>query len=394
MDEPKLSTRSDKFKHIIITNSYRAENSELIFEDAIQQWQLHTGKTEYSETCICSAPIQHNYAIINCHNKNVLIVGSECINKFSCNELKKALKLKLKMEKGNKKHKLCCVCCTYCIPITEPTKTICSSCWNDDCKTPSSVYLELYGETCDKCQNKYVPRYPGCKTCTDCYNEVMRFATPCKRCGENNIPPGQEKKEMCSKCSQSEECRRVCSNCNKKAILGNAPEWVKTCSDCDAKLSKKCENCDENFKPRFPGCKICTTCYKTNMEYARTCSKCGNNTIPPNADVDVTVCNKCKKPEGMRQCEVCKNLTIYPKAPPHVTKCYKCLEIEMRSCEKCNQKKIYPNAPAYVKLCTTCQKVGKPASIDTKCKNPECNTILTEKWMKLCGPCYANVKRS
>jgi len=347
------NTRVKKFKSILLENSQSEDYAE-----AVNEWRYYVRKAGEvgCDKCICGTPIVYQHAIANAKTDKVLTVGSECIKKIRNKEIRDGMKLQLKIDKGNIKDKrICIVCCDYRVGNKEPTYNICKSCYAEGEREPSKTYLSLFGDECVRCDAKFIPKFEGADLCLKCYKDKQKLAKECPRCGEKNILPGQENKKMCTKCSTSSDCMRVCKGCKKKAIYGNSPDYVSLCSKCGDDTI--CGSCEKKFNAKWPGCKTCPDCARDEKEYYRECFTCGQKKIPPTEGDDVSVCKACANTDGKRECI------------------------------DCGKKAIYGNKPAFIKKCDDCNAKGKK---DRPCPKKGCKNIIIAKdhWKKECSACY------
>ena len=89
---------------------------------------------------------------------------------------------------------------------------------------------------CIDCQNSFLPKWEGLKTCTDCYYASKEYSRSCIKCKDGLILPEQpDEVLLCKKCNgfETKANMRTCTKCKKPAIHPNAPSFVKLCNVCE-----------------------------------------------------------------------------------------------------------------------------------------------------------------
>ena len=143
-------------------------------EDYINEWDVvnNTWDIPHQDQCICSQEIQNNYFIRNRVNGTVLVIGSECINKFGSEEMKDKHKVMKKQDTYSGDRRMCVSCCKYMISANaESWKNVCKSCYKNGDKTVSKVYADTNGLiVCPSCKQYKINKEDSWKKeCSSCW---------------------------------------------------------------------------------------------------------------------------------------------------------------------------------------------------------------------------------
>lgn len=244
----RAKDKPSRFEQVVLKFS-EAKTYEL----AIQEWDSSIASDMSTSTCICSQEIEDLHYITNRVTGNILIVGSECINKLGTEEMKKDLKTRSTVKNYTGEKRPCLHCGTH---KKSEGKFYCSSCLSNQTNTPSRVVLEEIGlapcwgldcdamipniisvNYCDKCD---APESLYCYSCGDwssdkprcfdCYKKKMPIKCKSKTC-LTMIPYAATTswKTMCDICKSKQP--RVCSNGNCSNIIAStAPSNYHYCS--------------------------------------------------------------------------------------------------------------------------------------------------------------------
>jgi len=126
-DEFRVISKPDRFNSII---RHFSKNKDL--ENPISEWVIigceYTNNTQnkYTSKCICSQSIKNEFFIQNIYNGNILVVGSDCINKVS-NKL--ALDIN-NFEKFVKKIIIECKSCKINNHVNNIYDNLCKNCYD------------------------------------------------------------------------------------------------------------------------------------------------------------------------------------------------------------------------------------------------------------------------
>lgn len=125
--------------------------------EALREWQMGIIGLDIYNKCICSHPISNNHYIRNTKNGNSLVVGSDCILKFSFDEnTKQSVKYQKRMKSDldrTKTYRPCEDCGNYVNDIDAHPKTKCYSCVE---KLSYEIVNCSNHETCDNNGYKYI----------------------------------------------------------------------------------------------------------------------------------------------------------------------------------------------------------------------------------------------
>lgn len=227
-----LSTKPEKFKAIILHFSgltYTPDTADFLIEQSIDQWKLivrSVNSEDEKAHCSCSQKIHNLYYVYNPINKSILLIGSECINKFA-----KGTKL-YEDFKIVKKIIQQCKNCDLQYPINRLIGGYCYQC--QDYNTTKKKY-------CVTCLNLTVPgNKKRCKKCRDENNTKYitiinsQSTKQCCRCEkEFHIEEGEDFKTMCKSCYQTNIQKKICKSC--KRTFNAQSSWVKECYSCYSK---------------------------------------------------------------------------------------------------------------------------------------------------------------
>lgn len=337
------------FREVITQASQSSE-----YDTAITEWELGKTIVPHEDHCICGAPITNNFHVYNPLTECDLIVGMECITKFNNIEMTNAAKLQLKALKPNENGKrLCHSCCRYAV-TGESFRTFCETCYKDEIRDPSPLYLSAFGVPCGECNGLYIKMSETTTVCRSCYlKRKAASSTTCENCREE---PTLDGKRFCSGCARL--LSRMCEKCKVPKISANFPEFIKLCDECG---TRDCDVCGESYRAFWSKATVCGKCRESEMEFARDCFQCGLPKIAPSEPDTVTHCKACAATVGRRVCKLCKEPKISANARAKVVHCDDCLETAAR----------------------------KKGIVPVKC--PHCPTMIPARdvhWRKTCGPCY------
>ena len=139
-DIVKLYKLNKNFHYFNAVLLYHSQSP--ILKEAIDEWIYDKKPTDISDKCICTHHIEQNYHIINKINNHRLIIGSDCINKFLNDNVKKLHKLNLKIDNHQGVTRLCQCCCNFKISgDKEDYIKFCKSCFYPGIK-PSELFNE------------------------------------------------------------------------------------------------------------------------------------------------------------------------------------------------------------------------------------------------------------
>ena len=413
----------ERFMAIILTFSQSKEPIEAMKEwTNIQNIQNENEKEPQKlfceiKQCICSQNIEITYRVKNKLNNNILVIGSSCIEKFGCKELKDLHKAIKKRDNYGGDKMMCAGCCNHRIAADESWKTYCTKCFDSGIRKPSDVYkiLNQYKE-CSMCKKQEI--LPSSQKII-CYNCSLINAKECSLCKEKRLPldsPIWDK--ICRECiEEGMKNPRECSICKLKRISSNDATWKTTCSFCIEEGNanpRQCSRCELKKIPSYKpiDIKLCVDCKKEeDANNSRECQKCGLKNIPNSYDLWKTYCIGCIKEgnENPRECEGCGEKKIPSYKPDTIELCAECTKEDKkmmmeyaRACEKCGQKKILPTSEDYIKLCMDCNMENKKEKEELASKNCRNCEICKLKnvpsdwpdWRKSCVSCFVKSKGS
>jgi hypothetical protein len=254
-DIGNITGMPERFTAVIMAYSQSKD-----YEYAINEWSvINVNSSEYTEQCICSHKIEINNYVRNNINGNVLIIGSECINKFGSGNMKTNLRIVSNIRKYTGTKRMCQRCCKHKIPgNAEDWKTLCRSCYKKGERTASEEYKQVMGyRQCKQCKKFSISKdaEDWKMVCNSCYSRILtERVDDCKNIGYRScqqfkklsIPEDAEDwKTLCNLCYNRKilgrfdhtgeikkvECRQ-CQTCNKSNIPKNEPGWKLQCLDC------------------------------------------------------------------------------------------------------------------------------------------------------------------
>jgi hypothetical protein len=251
-DTGNMTGMPERFAAVILAYSHSKNYSV-----AINEWSVIThNSSNCIEYCICSHKIEINNHVKNNINGNILVIGSECINKFGSGNMKTNLRIVSNIRKYTGTKRLCQGCCKHKISEeAEEWKTLCKSCYKNGERTASEQYKQVMNyKQCQQCSKFSIPKdAEDWKTlCNLCYNKNLSERNDnikyrqCQQCKKCCIPEDAEDwKTLCNMCYNRKlldrfdntgeikkiECRQ-CRSCKKLNIPNNEPRWKTECLDC------------------------------------------------------------------------------------------------------------------------------------------------------------------
>lgn len=306
------------------------------------------------ERCICNHKIEINCYIFNKSNNQMLIIGTECVKKFT--------------KKG--------------------TKQVCYGCGETHLNRKNDLCKECRKEKCWRCYDSLQNYHSKNKTTKELY---------CQRCRCKNCYWRCVEEQSCSECRKivQTHCRECypgwCKKCHakmKESVVNNQKEvktkkitsdsWCKKCK-IEAKMRHSiycamcvCRRCKSNLKEKNDLCKkcICKDCLHTEaIKIGGCCHECACEgcqyrvKIKDHKICSVCVCKRCNlnlKNENSIYCKFCACLRCGSEINGL---CVRCL------CQECKKDIIHENW----KMCYEC--LGK-SGIYFICQKQDCeNTI-------------------
>lgn len=218
-----VNSMPKRFELIITFFSDRSQTSN--FKDYLNQWKLVVYSPSLGDVkhhCCCSHEIMRLFYFLNTINHSILLIGSDCINKFAS---------------GTNMHR------DYKI-----MKRLVRQCKN--CHTNVMVDT-IIGGYCPNCQehNDTNKRY-----CVTCLKLKVADATEKRRC------------KQCYREGRTNYINilrtQVCHGCQSEFSIKNNEKWKTHCGSCINKSKIACKTCGDPFFARAQWMKECLQCYK------------------------------------------------------------------------------------------------------------------------------------
>jgi hypothetical protein len=327
--------------------------------------EIQKNITEYFDgfgksRCICTQRIETMNVIQNKKTKDVFIIGSVCIQKFSpeiytkihgqCDVCGKMLNMVFHFSKQH------FVCSSECYDkLSGPNKeckqdhNYCSLCGRRNIVMVDQICKLCFDmhKKCKICPNfipkkatKHVHKHDVCSPI--CYSLLKEPKSPCdecnklcKTCEQCNIPKILATEDHCAHCK---ETFNQCFSCEKFRVSKAEANPEANCANCIANYSK-CKQCERLKIYKVFASKhvyehgVCSAkCYAEQFSYVdRSCH----------------VCNEA--------CQTCGNKYIakYTYHDLKETHCKICVTCH-RMCEQCGLYRIKQTSPAHYRYCKTC----------------------------------------
>jgi hypothetical protein len=196
--------------------------------------------------CLCQKTNPYYYQLLNKINKNVILVGQDCLKHLQHLKPVAVVLHKQHHYKTTSKtpdKRICHSCLKHNIGSEEPVfKTICKACWIKNVRDVQSIPIL------------------GNKLCEECFTL--------------NIKPNDNRKK-CLQCYKKTNTWRACTVCQQQTISTEKPDYVDKCHKCFLEYKeqlknqemRECTQCKQlNIpvtEPVFKTC--CKACYKQNM---------------------------------------------------------------------------------------------------------------------------------
>lgn len=180
---------------------------------------MERDENESKERCFCIQTIQKlRYALYKPNNE-VILIGSECINKFLGKDIQKVAD-----GRG----------CVICNSVLDKRKEY----QRDGYCSKDCMEQHLY-RTCSICKTFSILKSDpiDMELCNGCENK-RRYNRICEMCDNFSISISEpEWKRICTSCyMDKKDIRRQCLSCLQFNIKGYEPSWKKNCIDCFKKL--------------------------------------------------------------------------------------------------------------------------------------------------------------
>lgn len=270
----QVGTMPDKFRAVIMNYSFPSisfnnvcnnVDFNMIYSNCINQWRLYisTSGVDYgANSCCCSHEIMLLYYVYNIHNQNILLVGSDCVKKFSQGtqlqkDFDQVAKLFRKCNHCNKETLFTDItggCCNKCEQYRSSDKKICRVCLN---------LRKLNGfSRCKSCYKKENIDYLDFEVVDKSLNEIISQIKPCVHCSKQFYST-ESWKTMCRSCYRISQQNndKTCTECMRS--FHAAENWKTVCTNCYKQGLKICERCNKSFHSTDSWKKICITCYRS-----------------------------------------------------------------------------------------------------------------------------------
>lgn len=135
-DAGNMTGMPERFTAVILAYSHSK-----IYNIAIGEWSVITSNVNNIGQCICSHKIQINNLVKNKINGNILVIGSECINKFGTGNMKTNYRIVSNIRNYTGTKRICQRCFKHKISeCAENWKTLCRSCYKNGERIASEEY--------------------------------------------------------------------------------------------------------------------------------------------------------------------------------------------------------------------------------------------------------------
>ena len=289
--------------------------------ELLSQWTFYASDVG-DAYCICSQPhIRDLRYIRNTKNRNILLVGNDCVEKLP-DEVEVKQTNALFTQEAKKTDT-----CRHCTLTMERSDFeyvgICANCESQE--TPISLcQLRRY---CPSCTNPRVIKAEK-GVCDRCYGEGKRL---CEDCAIVVTVEGKKASSICFSCVQ----RRKEARTDEQRRAGAAAEKKSPCVVCKAL-----------FIPRMAFHTRCDSCFFVSSLDVRKSLSTTSSTPAPHIETSSP---------STSQCESCKN-GFKPLQSGH-KRCYACYmksntTPERRRCDGCNKE--FEPLKAHYRLCSGC----------------------------------------